>query len=88
LNPFTTATIAWQTALVFTLRSVQLWAEPAEAQTRLTAYAIEKQKAFTAGAMAAGQAVMCGAGAQAVFAAAMKPAHRRVQVNARRLMGG
>ena len=86
MNPFTTATIAWQTAFVFTLRSMQLWSEPATAQARLTAYALEKQKAFTAGAMAAGQAAMSGAAAPTVLEAALAPAHRRVRVNARKLM--
>jgi hypothetical protein len=88
LNPFTTATLAWQTAFVFTLRSVQLWTEPAEAQARLTAYALEKQKAFTAGAMAAGAAALAGAAAPTVLEAALAPAHRRVRANARKLMRG
>jgi hypothetical protein len=88
LNPFTTATLAWQTAFVFTLRSMQLWTEPAEAQARLTGYALEKQKAFAAGAMAAGEAMLAGHMAHTVFEAAMAPAHRRVQANARKLMRG
>ena len=88
MNPFTTATLAWQTAFVFTLRSLQLWAEPAEASARLTAYALEKQKAFTAGAMAAGQAALAGAAAPKVIEAALAPAHRRVRANARKLMRG
>ena len=60
-NPFTTALFAWQTGTVFALRSLQLWTEPAQAQARLTAYALEKQKAFAAGALAASQAAMTGA---------------------------
>jgi hypothetical protein len=88
LNPFTTATLAWQTAFVFTLRSMQLWTEPAEAQARLTGYALEKQRAFTAGAMAAGEAMLAGHMAHTVFEAAMAPAHKRVQANARKLMRG
>jgi hypothetical protein len=88
LNPFTTAILAWQTAFVFTLRSMQLWTEPAEAQARLTGYALEKQKAFAAGAMAAGEAMLAGQMAHAVFEAAMAPAHKRVRANARKLMRG
>jgi hypothetical protein len=88
LNPFTAATFAWETSLVFTLRSMQLWAEPATAQTKLAGYVLEKQTAFTAGAMAAGQAAMRGAAAPAVLAAAMLPAHRRVRANAKKLMKG
>jgi gentisate 1,2-dioxygenase len=88
MNPFTAAAFAWQTAFVFTLRSAQLWAEPAEAQARLTGYVLEKQKAFTTGAFAAGQAVLSGAGAEAVMAAAIAPSHRRVQANLRKIIRG
>lgn len=88
MNPYTTAILAWQTAFVFTLRSMQLWTEPAAAQARLTSYALEKQKAFAAGAVAAGQAAMSGAAAPAVLEAALAPAHHRVRANARRLMRG
>lgn len=88
MNPFTTATLAWQTAFVFTLRSMQLWTEPAEATARLTGYALEKQKAFTAGAMAASQAMLAGHMAHTVLEAAMAPAHKRVRANARKLMQG
>lgn len=87
-NPFATATLAWQTAFVFTLRSMRLWTEPAAAQARLAAYALEKQKAFAAGAMAASQAALAGAAAPAVIEAALAPAHRRVRANARKLMQG
>ncbi|TCZ55955.1 hypothetical protein [Roseicella aquatilis] len=86
MNPFVAVTFAWQTAFVFTLRSMQLWTEPAEAQARLAAYALEKQKAFAAGAMAASQAALAGAAAPAVVAAALAPAQRRVRANARKLM--
>ncbi len=74
--------------MVFTLRSAQLWARPAEAHATLTGYAIEKQRAFTAGALAAGQAALAGAAAPAVLAAAVAPAHRRVKANMRKLTGG
>ena len=85
MNPFTTALFAWQTGFVFTLRSMQLWAEPAKAQAQLTEFALEKQRAFTAGAVAAGRAAMAGADAPKVVAAALKPAQRRVRANARKL---
>ena len=88
MNPFTTATLAWQTAFVFTLRSMQLWTEPHAAQARLTGYALEKHTAFAAGAMAASQAMLAGQMVPAVMKAAMAPAHRRVQANARKLMRG
>lgn len=88
MSPFTAAAFAWQSAFVFTLRSMQLWTEPAEAQARLTAYALEKQRAFAAGAMAAGQAALAGEAATAVMAAALAPAHRRVRANAQKLMRG
>ena len=88
MNPFTTATLAWQTAFVFTLRSMQLWTEPAEAQARLTGYVLEKQKAFAAGAVAASQAMLAGQMGHAVYEAAMAPAHKRVRANARQLMRG
>jgi hypothetical protein len=76
---------AWQTGWVFALRSVQLWAEPATAQAALTAMALEKQRAFAEGAVAAGRAALRGAEAQAVLAAALAPARRRVAANARAL---
>jgi hypothetical protein len=88
VNPFTTALFAWQTGFVFTLRSMQLWAEPAKATAQLTEFALEKQRAFSAGAIAAGQAAMAGAEAQAVLAAALGPAQRRVRANARKLIRG
>lgn len=88
MNPFTAAAFAWQSGMVFTLRSAQLWARPAEAHATLTGYAIEKQRAFTAGALAAGQAALAGAAAPAVLAAAVAPAHRRVKANMRKLTGG
>ena len=88
MNPFTTAVLAWQTGFVFTLRSMQLWAEPAKAGAQLTEFALEKQRAFAAGAVAAGQAALTGADAPAVLAAALAPAHRRVRANARKLFRG
>jgi hypothetical protein len=88
VTPFDAALFAWQTGFVFTLRSMQLWAEPAKAQAQLAEYALEKQRAFTAGAMAAGRAAIAGAEAPAVLAAALRPAQRRVRANHRKLTRG
>lgn len=87
MNPFTAAAFAWQSGMVFALRSAQLWSQPADAHGKLAGYALEKQRAFTAGALAAGQAAMAGAAAPAVFAAAVAPAQRRVRANMRKLTG-
>ena len=88
MDPFTAAAFAWQSSFVFTLRSAQLWAQPATAHSLLADYAYEKQRAFTAGAFAAGRAAMAGAAAPAVLAAALAPAHRRVRANMRKLTKG
>ena len=88
MTPFVAAAFAWQSACVFTLRSAQLWAQPAEAQERLTGYVLEKQRAFTAGAFAAGRAALDGADASAVLTAALAPAHRRVRANLRKITRG
>jgi hypothetical protein len=85
MNPFTAAAFAWQAGLVFTLRSARMWAEPAKAQAQLTAFALEKQRAFTQGALAAQRATLAGGSGAAVLAAALAPAHRRVRANARKL---
>lgn len=76
---------AWQAGWVFALRSAQLWSEPAGAAAALTAMAAEKQRAFAAGALAAGQAALRGAGPDAVAAAALRPVRRRVAANIREL---
>ena len=86
MNPFTTALFAWETGFVFTLRSLRLWAEPAKAGAQLTEYALETQRAFPAGAIAAGKAALAGADVPAVAAAALEPARRRVRANARKLV--
>jgi hypothetical protein len=83
LNPFAAAAFAWQAGMVFALRSLELWVEPAKAQARLTAYAFEKQRAFAAGAARAGRAALSGADPAAVAAAALEPARRRVRANHR-----
>ena len=85
MDPFTASVFAWQTSVVFALRSAQLWVQPATAHSVLAGYAYEKQRAFTAGAFAAGRAAMAGAAAPAVMAAALAPAHRRVRANMRKL---
>lgn len=85
VDPFTAATLAWQAGTVFTLRSLGLLAEPARAARLLTDYAIEKQRAFAAGALAASRAALTGADPAAVLAAALRPAHRRLRANHRRL---
>jgi hypothetical protein len=88
MNPFTAAAFAWQSGFVFAVRSAQLWAQPAGAQAVLTGYALEKQRAFTAGAVAAGQAALAGAAGPAVLAAALAPSQRRVRANLRKLTQG
>jgi hypothetical protein len=87
-DPFAYGLFAWQAGWVFALRSAALWAEPAKAQAKLTEYALEKQKAFAAGALDAGAAVMTGATPAAVAAAALAPSRRRVRANARKLAKG
>jgi hypothetical protein len=88
MDPFTAAAFAWQAGFVFTMRSAQLWVQPAQAQAQLTAYALEKQRAFSAGAVAASQAMLAGAAAPAVMAAALAPAQRRVRANLKALTRG
>jgi hypothetical protein len=85
VNPFATALFAWQAATVCSMRSWQLLTEPAQAQARLTEYVLEKQRAFTEGALKAGEAAMRGADGPAVMAAALRPAQRRVAANVRML---
>lgn len=84
-NPAAYALLAWQAGWVFALRSAQLWTEPAGAATALAEMAAEKQRAFAAGAMAAGRAAMLGSRPDLVAAAALSPARRRVAVNLRQL---
>ena len=84
-DPFTYGLFAWQAGWVFALRSAELWTEPAQAQARLTEYALEKQKAFATGAVRAGAAAMTGAAPERVVAAALAPSRKRVRANARKL---
>jgi hypothetical protein len=84
-NPAAYALFAWQTGMVFTLRSAQLWVEPVGAAAALAEMAAEKQKAFAEGAVAATAAVMRGARPDLVAAAALGPARRRVRANLKAL---
>jgi hypothetical protein len=84
-NPAAYALLAWQAGWVFTIRSAQLWAEPAKAGAALAEMAAEKGRAFTAGAFAASRAAMEGARPDLVAAAALGPARRRVAANLRAL---
>lgn len=84
-NPAAYALFAWQAGWVFTLRSVQLATQPAEAATALAAMVEEKQKAFLEGAIAASRAVLDGARPDVVADAALRPARRRVAANMRAL---
>ena len=88
VDPFAYGLFAWQAGWVFALRSAALWTEPAKAQAKLAEYALEKQKAFTTGAIQAAGAVMTGATPVAVLEAALAPSHRRVRANARKLARG
>ncbi|MCK8785058.1 hypothetical protein M0638_11750 [Roseomonas sp. NAR14] len=86
LDPFSLSLFAWQSALVFTVRGMRLWTEPLAAQPQALAdLALEKQRAFADGWLAAGMAAMRGAGPADIAAAALDPARRRVALNARRL---
>jgi len=78
---------AWQAGWVFALRSMDLMARP-DGGAALTRMALEKQKAFADGWMAAGAAAMRGEAPAAVMAAAARPARRRVSANLRTLRAG
>lgn len=85
MTPPAYALMAWQAGWVFTLRSVQLWTDPVTATAELTRMAVEKQVAFSAGALAAGKAALQGTRPDLVAAAAIAPARRRVAANLREL---
>ncbi|HYZ34106.1 MAG TPA: hypothetical protein VE684_17680 [Crenalkalicoccus sp.] len=85
MSPLALGLFAWEAGVVFTMRSLELWAEPAEAQARLAEYAMEKQQAFATAALKAGEAAMIGAAPAAVLSAAVAPVRRRVRANARAL---
>ena len=88
MNPFAAAAFAWQAGLVFTVRTAQMWADPMQAQSQMTGFVVEKQRAFAQGAMAAQRATFAGGDGVAVLAAAIAPAERRVRMNARKLTWG
>jgi len=67
--------------MVMLRRSLALWAEPHNAAPALARMAVEKHVAFTQGAAAAGMALARGASPDAVMAAALRPARRRVRRN-------
>lgn len=85
MDPEAFARFAWQAGTVFALRSWGLTQNPAEASFRLSEMAIEKQRAFAEGAVAAWWAVMLGSRPDVVAAAALRPARRRVSANHRSL---
>lgn len=85
-DPADFAVLAWRMGWVFTLRSAQLFTEPAGAATALSDMAAEKHRAFADGALAAGRAALRGTRPDLVVAAALTPARRRVASNYRRLM--
>ncbi len=86
MNPFAAAAFAWQAGMVFTLRTAQMWTDPAQAQAQFTGFVAEKQRAFVQGALAAQRATLAGGDGATVLAAAMAPAQRRVRMNARKLI--
>ncbi len=88
MPPAAYALLAWQASWVFTLRSMQLWAQPAEAAASLMRMAEEKHRAFAAGAVDATAAALRGARPEMVAAAALAPARRRVEANMRKLARG
>ncbi len=81
MNPFDAWRFLAEAQMVMLRRSVALWAEPHNAAEALARMAMEKQVAFAQGAAAAGVAVARGAGPDAVMAAALRPARRRVRRN-------
>lgn len=79
---------AWQASWVFAMRSASLAGDPLNAGARLADMVSEKQRAFTAGMMGAAAAMAVGSRPDVIAAAAMRPAQRRVAVNAGRLANG
>jgi hypothetical protein len=87
-SPAHYALLAWQAGWVFAIRSAQLWTDPATAGPALAAMAAEKQRAFAAGALAAGRAALRGSAPDVVASAALRPSRRRVAANLRSLTRG
>lgn len=88
MDPIALGFFAWQASWVFALRTASLAGDPMNAGARLADMVTEKQRAFTAGMMGAAAAMAVGSRPDVVAAAAMRPAQRRVAVNARRLASG
>jgi hypothetical protein len=84
-HPAQYALLAWQAGWVFALRSARLMTDPVTASAALAEMAAEKQRAFAAGAIAAGRAAMLGSRPDVVAAAALRPSRRRVSANLRKL---
>ena len=83
MNPFDAWRFLTEAQAVMLRRSLALLAEPHMAGPALTRMAMEKHAAFSAGAAAAGVALARGAFPDAVIAAALRPARKRVRRNAR-----
>ena len=77
--------MAWQAGAVFSLRSLELWTEPAHAAPRLMAHVAEKQRAMLRGMASVTAAAARGAAPLVLLEAALEPARRRVAANARGL---
>ncbi|WP_431283050.1 hypothetical protein ACQW02_27245 [Humitalea sp. 24SJ18S-53] len=88
MDPLSFGMFAWQATWVFAMRSASLAGDPINASARLADMVDEKQRAFTAGMMGAVAAMAVGSRPDVVAAAAMRPAQRRVAVNAKRLATG
>lgn len=87
-NPFSAYTWLAEASWVFLMHSARLWADPAKASARLAALGVEKQKAFTEGAIKASAAALRGAKPDTIAKALMAPARRRVRANARKIREG
>lgn len=81
MTPFDAWRFLAEAQMVMLRRSLALWAEPHNAAPALARMAVEKHVAFTQGAAAAGMALARGASPDAVMAAALRPARRRVRRN-------
>ncbi|MCA0189086.1 MAG: hypothetical protein LCH90_24410 [Proteobacteria bacterium] len=83
MSPFDAWRFLTEAQAVMLRRSLALLAEPHMAGPALARMALEKHAAFSAGAAAAGVALVRGALPDAVIAAALRPARKRVRRNMR-----
>jgi hypothetical protein len=83
LNPFDAWRFMTEAHTVMLRRSLALLAEPHMAGPALARMAVEKHIAFSEGVAAAGLAVVSGASAEVVMAAALRPARKQVRRNVR-----